>query len=512
MLRGVLAVANTLACRKKTMDALIQRAIAAHIAGDYSQAIAGYRRLMVLDPGMIDPRHLMGLAYARNGQVVKGLRLILGALRAVPTHSVASTNLDNILETCPFAPLSMMSFTDLGVPDEGRGAFPHTPGSWHVQVHPDQPFDLPQLPSVETSPGAAEPDLFARAGYPFAVSQRTGAATLTKLEGVYLHTATSALFNDDSLFLESCVRLGAGETAETVSYDSPSSAFNYTDILLARKVTDFKNGTTKNKFSVQTSIIKDAYEVNFPCVFLFGASNYYHWILENLTRIQVLKDSGADVKDFHYVICGENDPIVMESLAKFGITSQQVIFLKRQLYHFRSLIVPSLLVPAAQVAPRTVTCLRGLPWRAAAEGPRRLYVSRNDAVIRRVSNEADILERLAPYGVTPVTLRGCTLDEQRALFAGAELVVAPHGAALANMVFCSPGTGLVELSPHRWHPCFGELAALAGCRHRIVFPRNETHKIARVPATYAAGTNPLTMEFDPDQVEAAVRRALNGGR
>ncbi len=40
-----------------------------------------------------------------------------------------------------------------------------------------------------------------------------------------------------------------------------------------------------------------------------------------------------------------------------------------------------------------------------------------------------------------------SVAQQIATFAEADVIVAPHGAALANLVFCSPGASLLELFP-----------------------------------------------------------------
>ena len=50
-------------------------------------------------------------------------------------------------------------------------------------------------------------------------------------------------------------------------------------------------------------------------------------------------------------------------------------------------------------------------------------------------------------GYERVTLAGRSVAEQVALFAGATHVVGPHGAGLANVVFCPPGARLLEILP-----------------------------------------------------------------
>jgi capsular polysaccharide biosynthesis protein len=58
-----------------------------------------------------------------------------------------------------------------------------------------------------------------------------------------------------------------------------------------------------------------------------------------------------------------------------------------------------------------------------------------------------------------LTLESRSLAEQMSLFAGADAVVAQHGAALANLVWCRPGTAVVEIEHVRPRPAyFGDLA------------------------------------------------------
>jgi capsular polysaccharide biosynthesis protein len=52
---------------------------------------------------------------------------------------------------------------------------------------------------------------------------------------------------------------------------------------------------------------------------------------------------------------------------------------------------------------------------------------------------------------------------------GASVVIAPHGAGLSNCVFMPPGSRVVELTSGLWwHPCFRNLAHLAGLDHHLL--------------------------------------------
>ena len=61
------------------------------------------------------------------------------------------------------------------------------------------------------------------------------------------------------------------------------------------------------------------------------------------------------------------------------------------------------------------------------------------------------------------------VQEQIDLFAGAEVVVAPHGAALANLVFCPPGVRVLELFHPRYvNPCYWAIADNPGADYRYL--------------------------------------------
>ncbi|MEL6789825.1 MAG: glycosyltransferase family 61 protein [Pseudomonadota bacterium] len=89
----------------------------------------------------------------------------------------------------------------------------------------------------------------------------------------------------------------------------------------------------------------------------------------------------------------------------------------------------------------------------------KLYISRKDSARRRLVNEDTVETIFARNGFDIVTLEEKSLDEQVSLFHGAEVIVGPHGAGLANMVFCRRGTKVIELTPSAYlNPCFLDIA------------------------------------------------------
>jgi capsular polysaccharide biosynthesis protein len=77
--------------------------------------------------------------------------------------------------------------------------------------------------------------------------------------------------------------------------------------------------------------------------------------------------------------------------------------------------------------------------------PKRLYISRARATKRTVKNESDLVAHLTPLGVHVLYLEDLGGLEQMAYFYNADLIISPHGAGLANLMFCKESTRVIEL-------------------------------------------------------------------
>jgi capsular polysaccharide biosynthesis protein len=85
--------------------------------------------------------------------------------------------------------------------------------------------------------------------------------------------------------------------------------------------------------------------------------------------------------------------------------------------------------------------------RARQRPDKRLYLSRQDATTRQLLHEPALIKRLERLGFEVIQCSQLNLEQQILLFQQAELVVAPHGAALMNVLFCQRGAGVLELFP-----------------------------------------------------------------
>ena len=87
----------------------------------------------------------------------------------------------------------------------------------------------------------------------------------------------------------------------------------------------------------------------------------------------------------------------------------------------------------------------------------RIYISRQDASCRRVHNQEDLINLLSRYNFQPYELSKYSWKEQVQMFYNAEAVVAPHGAGLANIMFCTDCKVIEIFGPKR-KPTFFMLA------------------------------------------------------
>jgi hypothetical protein len=76
------------------------------------------------------------------------------------------------------------------------------------------------------------------------------------------------------------------------------------------------------------------------------------------------------------------------------------------------------------------------------------YISRNprEAKARRCLNEAELFEPLKRAGYSIYTMEHMTFEEQIRLFRSSEIITGVHGAGMSWLLFCYPGTFLLEIS------------------------------------------------------------------
>ncbi|WP_081386314.1 glycosyltransferase family 61 protein [Paenibacillus odorifer] len=178
-----------------------------------------------------------------------------------------------------------------------------------------------------------------------------------------------------------------------------------------------------------------------------GAHNYFHWMYDVLPRLAMLQSSGIT---YSTIIMNPNPygPFVEQTWTMLGISESWVIRTNSEAYvQADQLLVPSLMMNS-HYPPWTTDTLRRflLPHRETTlVTPERFYISRKKASSRRLVNEDDVIRCLENFNIVPICLEDWTVSQQIQLFASAKVIVGPHGAGLANLAFCQPGTQVIEI-------------------------------------------------------------------
>jgi capsular polysaccharide biosynthesis protein len=184
---------------------------------------------------------------------------------------------------------------------------------------------------------------------------------------------------------------------------------------------------------------------------------YAHWLLEEFPRWLSLRDDDAE-----NVIAHDRAPFIGEVCALAGFKQRVVPATRHGHWVCETLVIPPVVeMGSARVVGTLNDFARGVGVPVTGGGDK-LYITRENASRRRVSNEGELWPRLSERGFVKLRLETMTWREQVAAFASARVVVAPHGAGLANVVFCRAGTRVVEFFNRSYvNPCFEEWARAA---------------------------------------------------
>lgn len=248
-----------------------------------------------------------------------------------------------------------------------------------------------------------------------------------------------------------------------------------------------------------------------------GAHCYYHWMLEILPRLALLERRGTPLDAIDRFLVRRIDGAwQLETLARLGIDRSRVFETERRPHlHCERVLHVELACGINLKMPRFVPLWMRHAFPAAeSEGTRlRLYVGRPPGVRRGVANESAMRPLLEAAGFDIVVMEGRTVAEQARLLARADVLIAPHGGALTNMVFCRPGTRVVELLSRHVYPYYYGLAASCGHRYHAIlenpaedYPRLVSHAVAQ--SFGDASIQRLTAETSFDVPLDALERML----
>jgi capsular polysaccharide biosynthesis protein len=241
-------------------------------------------------------------------------------------------------------------------------------------------------------------------------------------------------------------------------------------------------------------------------------ANYYHWLVDALLRLESLEQFGEPVT----LLMPSTMSVLQHNSLRHCLPRNVSLRLVEEggWFSVERFLVPSFLTPhTLRFLPSdSVRWLRErfIPEAGARAGNgSRIYISRDDASRRRVSNEADVRRMLARHGFRTVLFSQLSMEEQVAVCADASVLVGAHGAGLANLLFARPGAALVELCTRNLDATYLETALAADLRYRYLAPREYGVLPEGTPPRIAlSALRDADNRYDVDALEAIVLQTL----
>ncbi len=218
------------------------------------------------------------------------------------------------------------------------------------------------------------------------------------------------------------------------------------------------------------------------CVYVLTSHGAFHdfFARDVIPLLHFLRARGADIGPLHIVTRPDAPPFVSETLqaicAAWGFVEILELAANERLEDARVLWLSRepeardwtpVTRPEADELDALLGAWRHLP--APGEPDQLLFVSRGSARLRRLNHEGEIVAALMAYGFDFFVPKANDHKSQIAAFRSARVIVAVHGEALTNLLFCRPGTLVIELFPLNYIKSdYCWLALRLGLRYRPV--------------------------------------------
>ena len=176
-----------------------------------------------------------------------------------------------------------------------------------------------------------------------------------------------------------------------------------------------------------------------------SAENPWHIWIDVISKFKlILQKNNKPLKDYVFVMSNESNYFNRVAKELFP-NIKYYVMPKNTVWAFKELIVPSMSNHSdGVIVPPLADWIYNNFSKKIEKPTRKIFVSREDAPARRISNAEEIF--VALKGWETVTLSSMSIQKQIQTFAEASHVISPHGAGLLNIVFCQRGTRVIEIA------------------------------------------------------------------
>ncbi len=213
-----------------------------------------------------------------------------------------------------------------------------------------------------------------------------------------------------------------------------------------------------------------------------GYNNYAHWLLDIVPKIKILSEA-YNLKKIDYFYFSKLNSFQKATFEMLKLNSNKVIdsrinkhcFLDNLIFCTHPNYLKGTFSTAQNNLPRwIVNFLRKKFLNNSAKKIKnfdKIYIDRSDSQYNhcKIINDNEIKNYLRKEGFKIVKLSNFSFDKQISIFKNCNIVIGPHGAGMANLIFCKRKTKVVEIRP-LGHPnnVYKRISKFNKLRHHLI--------------------------------------------
>jgi len=229
----------------------------------------------------------------------------------------------------------------------------------------------------------------------------------------------------------------------------------------------FQRTEDRLRIAVSDRVLRGKYFLGFNA----GYSNYAHWLTDQLPLLWHYRQAYMD-KDVGLLLPRDLPTFAQNYIAMIGIPKSAVTLIGDEVVDIDTLLfgtafsfdaIPNSVVNLLKSFRESLT-LTDLPRRKG------IYISRRDTTIRTLLNEKAVCALMQQAGFDIIVPGEMSVQAQIDAFYRADIVIGCHGAGMANIIYCKPGTRVLELFPeYTVSAHFWMLASYFDLRYGAIF-------------------------------------------
>lgn len=188
---------------------------------------------------------------------------------------------------------------------------------------------------------------------------------------------------------------------------------------------------------------------------------YYHFLIDDIpSLLQTIRNNPDYVPIFHKEIPNFAREVMNSLSLDFQVSSHSVVEIK-------NLLVPRKKINYMVEFRSELEQRFNFKGKSPNESGERIFIGRRNLSRGNTKWESELFSTLNGFGFKEIDPDEMSFIDQAHTFANAKAIVSLHGGALSNLVFCSPGTRVIEVFNHeyRTYP-FGRISRELGLTYK----------------------------------------------